>query len=120
MFVFIIYLKYNNDLFYQVLSRESVLTSVNPLNYSVLFNYTHTQGDNTNSSDLLNATFSLRATETYYNITKYIQPPSFAGEGKIEREIIVCIHITEQCGQVITQMMICNYSDSGNTFDNLV
>ena len=113
MFVFIIYLKYNNDLFYQVLSRDSSLTSVNSLNYSVLFNYTHTQGDNTNSSDLLNATFSLRATESSYNITKYIQPPSFAGEGDIDTEIRVCIHITEQCGQAVTEMMICNYSYSG-------
>ena len=113
MFVFIIYLKYYNDLFYQVLSRDSSLKFVDSLNYSVLFNYTHTQGTDTNSSDLLSATFSLPATESSYNITKYIQPPSFAGEGDIDTEIRVCIHITEQCEQAVTEMMICNYYDSG-------
>ena len=113
MFVLLLYLKCYNGLFYQVLSTETSLQPINLLNYSIEYNYTHTQGNYTESSPLLNDSFSQLSTETSYNIPEDIDPPTF--EGELDTKVFVCIQITEQCGQTVSGMkFLCNSSDSGN------
>ena len=97
----------------QVLSTETSLQPINLLNYSIEYNYTHTQDNYTESSPLLTDSFSQLSNETSYNLTEDIDLPTF--EGELDTEIKVCIRITEQCGQTVSGMkLLCNSFNSGN------
>ena len=115
MFVLLLYLKCYNGLFYQVISTETSLQPINLLSYFIEYNYTHTQGNYTESSPLLIDSFLQLSTETSYNIPVDIDPPTFIVEGELDTKVKVCIRITEQCGQTVPEMkFLCNSSDSGN------
>ena len=114
MFVLLLYLKCYNGLFYQVLSTETSLQPINLLNYSLEYNYTYTQDNYTESSSPLTDSFSQLSTETSYNITEDIDPPTFTVKGELDTKVEVCIRITEQCGQTVSGMKLCNSSVAGN------
>ena len=98
----------NYVLFIQDLSAESTPLLIQ---YSLRYNYSHSQGNIITSTINNIANFSLLSSnaQTY---TQSIAPHSFRCTADVETSIVACLRINEQCGQPSTEEICCTVSSS--------
>ena len=99
---------YTYVLFIQDLSTKSTPLLIQ---YSLRYNYSHSQG-NIRINTINNiANFSLLSSnaQTY---TQSIAPHSFICAADVETSIVACLRINEQCGQPSNTEICCSVSSS--------